>query len=155
MALMRAAGIPARLYAITARSEVLKDIWPDWVVAMFPREAGHIYCECCLSGRWIACETLFDAPLYEGLLAKNILSKDAVPTIDWDGETDFTLIDPWLIRDIGICASYEDVLSAFERVEGRGGFPPYHFLGRLGYALGGWIVNVLVNRHLDKIRVLR
>lgn len=151
MSLLRAAGIPARLHAITAKREVINGLFPAWAVAMFPQEAGHIYCECCLSDRWIACEATFDVTLFKALLRTGILPQGVIPTIDWDGEMDLTLIHPWMIRDLGVCTSYEEGIAAFEDIEGRGGYPT-GFLPELFYKLFGWAVNISVNRQLDRIR---
>ena len=75
------------------------------------------------------------------------ITREQMPTIDWNGETDLAPISPWVTQDLGTCASYEEALESFGRVKGRGGLPP-----KLVVNLFGWVLDASTNRRLDKIR---
>jgi transglutaminase-like putative cysteine protease len=103
MCLLRAVGIPARLHAASVKTKALKGLYPDWILAKIPQEFIHVWCECHLSGTWIACDATFDEPLFNALQRKGHLSEQAIPTIDWDGETDLSLLNLWQVKDVALC----------------------------------------------------
>lgn len=140
MCLLRALGIPARLHAASVKTEAIKGLYPGLILKKLPEVLRHVWCECHLSGTWIACDSTFDEPLLNGLLRKGRLSKQAIPTIDWDGENDLSLLNPWLVEDIGTFASYDEMIH-------KGDMPP-----KWSLRLSGWIMSVPFNRHLARMR---
>ena len=122
VALLRAVGIPARFHWVQAQAVVLHHLIVDFVYEHMPPRASHFWCECYLDGNWVSCESLFDRPLYEGMLEADLITKEQVPTIDWDGKTDLVLLTPWIAEDRGHLPSYDD---AIERLQtGEEGMPP-------------------------------
>lgn len=118
MALLRGAGIPARMRGIKAEFSALKGVVPGWLSALSERfypEDFHFWPECYLSGRWIACEGLFDEPLYEGALRAGLITRELIPTIDWDGETDLVLLGAWTTQDLGHKAGWEEWQVGFKK----------------------------------------
>ncbi|MGD9049698.1 MAG: transglutaminase-like domain-containing protein [Anaerolineae bacterium] len=122
IALLRAAGIPARCHLVQVRKEVLKVFIPRFIYNRLPSPVGHFWCECCLDERWIACETLFDEPLYRGMLSAGLVSREQMPTIDWDGESDLILFEAWIVSDEGIHPAFDDILAS--PMMSEAGMPP-------------------------------
>ena len=140
MCLLRAVGIPARLHAASVKTEALKGLYPDWILKKIPEVFIHAWCECHLSGTWIACDATFDEPLFNALRRKGHLSEQAIPTIDWDGETDLSLLNLWQVEDVALFASYDEIVR-------KGDLPP-----KLVLKLFGWMTSVPVNWHLARMR---
>lgn len=65
IALLRSVGIPGRCHYVHLPKELLKDMAPRFAYRRMPAVIGHPWCECYLSGKWIACEALVDKPFYE------------------------------------------------------------------------------------------
>jgi transglutaminase-like putative cysteine protease len=143
VALLRAAGIPARCHLVRVQKEVLRPFIPGFLYRRLPSPVGHFWCECYLSGRWVACETLFDRPLYRGMLAAGLVTQEQVPTIDWDGETDLVLFGPWIVKDVGPYPSYDELVELAQDE----GMPP-KFLCQLF----DWLPAFFSRRRTDKIR---
>lgn len=122
VALLRAAGIPARYHWAAARREILAGLVAEFVYRQLPPTVSHFWCECWLHGRWLACEALLDRPLYEGMLQAGLVSRAEIPTIDWDGQTELVLLRSWLTRDRGTLPTYEAVLDGLQTSEE--GMPP-------------------------------
>ena len=122
VALLRAAGIPARFRRVRAKSEVLHGLILEFVYRQMPPTASHFWAECYLEGRWVSCEGLLDRPLYEGLLRAGLLTKTQIPTIDWDGQSDLVLLTPWITEDLGHLPDYDAALKALIRE--KEGIPP-------------------------------
>lgn len=122
VALLRAAGIPARCHLARVRKEVLKAFIPGFIYNRLPSPVGHFWCECHLDGRWIACETLFDEPLYLGMLSASLVTREQIPTIDWDGENDLVLFQPWIVGDEGTYPTFDDILAS--PMMSEAGMPP-------------------------------
>lgn len=117
LALLRAAGIPARARGILAEFSALKGIVPGFLTALSERfypEDFHFWPECYLGGRWISCEALFDQALYEGALRQGLFTQAQIPSIDWDGETDLILLRPWMTEDRGHKASIDEWYVEFK-----------------------------------------
>ena len=143
IALLRAAGIPARCHYVHLPKELVKDITPRFMYDRMPMIMGHTWCECYLSKEWIACEALLDKALYEADLRMGFFTKEQVPTIDWDGETNLVLFKPWIIKDVGTFPSFDDaVAEARKRGEAM---PPSN-------RLFGWFLFFLINRRIKEIR---
>jgi transglutaminase-like putative cysteine protease len=145
VALMRAAGIPARCHLVQVRKDVLKAFIPGFIYDRLPSPVGHFWCECYLDGRWIACETLFDEPLYRGMLGARLVTREQIPTIDWDGESDLILFQPWIVDDKGTYPAFDDVLAS--PMMGEAGMPP-----KILCKLFDPIVAFLSRRRTDSIR---
>jgi transglutaminase-like putative cysteine protease len=122
VALLRAAGIPARCHLVQVRKEVLKAFIPRFIYNRLPSPVGHFWCECYLDGMWIACETLFDEPLYLGMLGASLVTREQIPTIDWDGESDLILFRSWIVNDEGTYPAFDDILAS--PMMSEAGMPP-------------------------------
>ena len=122
VALLRAAGIPARCHLAEVEKEVLQPFIPRFIYNRLPSPVGHFWCECHLGERWIACEALFDKPLHRGMLRSNLVSQEQIPSIDWDGERDLVLFQPWLVNDEGPYAALDDILAS--PMISEAGMPP-------------------------------
>jgi transglutaminase-like putative cysteine protease len=110
-ALLRAAGVPARYRLARVEKEVLRAFIPKFLYDRLPSPVGHFWCESHLSGNWVACETLFDRPLYQGMLRRGLVTREQIPTIDWDGESDLVVLSPWIVKDVGPFASYDELVA--------------------------------------------
>jgi transglutaminase-like putative cysteine protease len=122
VALLRAAGIPARCHLVRVRKEVLKAFIPRFIYSRLPSPVGHFWCECHLDERWIACETLFDEPLYLGMLRAKLVTREQIPTIDWDGESDLIVLQSWIVSDEGTYPAFDDILAS--PMMSEAGMPP-------------------------------
>jgi transglutaminase-like putative cysteine protease len=117
LALLRAAGIPARARGILAKFSALKGMVPGFLSALSERfypEDFHFWPECYLDGRWISCEALLDQALYEGALRQGLFTEAQIPSIDWDGQSDLILLGPWMVEDRGHRASIDEWLDEFK-----------------------------------------
>jgi hypothetical protein len=122
VALLRAVGIPARYRWVRVESKVLHHLIADFVYENMPPIASHFWCECYLNGRWISCELMLDKPLYDGMLMQGLITKEQVPTIDWDGKRDLVLLTPWITEDRGDLPSFDDAIRVLQW--GEEGMPP-------------------------------
>jgi transglutaminase-like putative cysteine protease len=122
VALLRAAGIPARCHLVQVRKEVLRAFIPRFIYHRLPSPVGHFWCECHLDERWIACETLFDEPLYQGMLGAGLVTREQMPTIDWDGESNLILFEAWIVSDEGTYPAFDDILAG--PMMSEAGMPP-------------------------------
>ncbi len=146
VALLRAVGVPARCHLVRVEKEVLKAFTPRFLYDRLPSPVGHFWCECYLAGRWVACETLFDRPLYEGMLKAGLIAQEQIPTIDWDGESDLVLFRPWIVEDLGPYPSYDELVKLAQEE----GMPPKTFC-----RLFDWLPALFSRRRTDKIRSAR
>lgn len=122
---------------------MLIHILPRFLYNHLPSPLGHFWCECHLNGRWMACEALFDAPFYEGMLRVGYLTKEQIPTIDWDGQNSLVLMKHWMVADREIFSHYEQLLD----LTSAEGMPPKLFCKALE-----WLPALVSKRWLDKIR---
>lgn len=122
VALLRAAGIPARLRWVQAKTEVLDHLIADFIYNNMPPVASHFWCECYLNSRWVSCELLLDKLLYDGMLKVSLIKKEQVPTIDWDGKMDLVLLNPWITKDCGYLSSADDAIQSLQT--SKEGMPP-------------------------------
>jgi hypothetical protein len=143
IALLRAIGIPARYHFIRAEKEILRHLVPKFLYAQLPRHIGHFWCECCLEGKWIACEALFDKPFYQGMLKAGWIDHDRIPGIDWDGEHDLVLLRKWIVQDGKIYSRYDDLAGLAQKE----GMPPKIFC-----KLMEWLPAYFSSRQTDAIR---
>ena len=147
VAMLRAAGIPARYRWVEAKRTVLAHLVEDFVYKHMPATVSHFWCECWLRGRWFSWEALLDKPLYEGMLRAGLITKAEIPTIDWGGETDLILLRPWITQEYGTLPSYDNVLKVLQASEE--GMPPLWL---------EWLIAPLFYRfnlrHTEKLRQL-
>jgi transglutaminase-like putative cysteine protease len=116
IALLRAAGIPAKYHLAHAKKESLKGVIARGLYNGFPDIVTfHTWPECCLNDRWISCDALFDELLTKAIFKKGILSKEKISSIDWDGETDLNIAMAWLIKDKGSHASLDDLFRKVQK----------------------------------------
>ena len=120
VALLRAARVPARYHLVRVEKEVLKPFIPRFLYNRLPSPVGHFWCECSIEGEWVACEALFDQPLYQGMLKFGLIGQDQIPTIDWDGRSDLVLFKLWIVKDVGYYASYDELVKLAQEE----GMPP-------------------------------
>jgi hypothetical protein len=111
VSLLRAIGIPARYHTVRVKKEMLKHIVPGFLYNHLPSPVGHFWCECYVNRRWTACEALFDKPFYEGMLASGWMTKEQIPTIDWNGKSDLVLMKYWIVEDSNIYSHYEEIVN--------------------------------------------
>lgn len=140
VALLRAVGIPARYHIVKLNKSWMKGVMPIFAYWLAPSQLHpHPCCECYLEGKWISCETTFDKSLYQGAIRRGRITKDQVPIIDWDGETDLTVTHAWMKEDGGILASIDELARDVQRK-----FMPPRIIAYFGYPLA--------NRHMNKLR---
>lgn len=129
VALLRAVGIPARYRWVKAKTESLQGLIPEFVYRRMPQVASHFWCECFLAPNWVSCEGLLDRDLYEALVRADPATRDRIPTIDWDGESDLTVFDHWITEDRGdVFPSWDQALAVLRQSDE--GMPP-RFLEKL------------------------
>lgn len=139
VALLRAAGIPARYHQAVLTGELLRKILPTFAYRLVPDTISfHPWCECYLSENWIACDSLFDKALYEGLLRKGFIDLEEIPTIDWDGIHDLNTVKAWMLEDVGTSACLDD---AFRKA--RRELPPKPISS---------VIRLMCNRHIERLR---
>ena len=143
VAFLRAVGVPARCHLVRVEKEILKAFIPRFLYDRLPTPVGHFWCECYLAGKWLACETLFDRPLYQGMLEAGLIAQEQIPTIDWDGENDLVLLKPWIVKDVGPYPSYDELVK-FAQEEGM---PSKVFC-----QLFDWLPVLFSRRRTEKIR---
>ncbi len=111
VALLRAIRIPARYHIVALRKECIKGIVSEFLYQQSPDIIQfHPWCECYLSGKWISCDTLLDKALMEGLYKRGIFTKEEIPTIEWDGESNLNTMTRWVIEDKGTFSSLDELL---------------------------------------------
>jgi transglutaminase-like putative cysteine protease len=143
VALLRAAGVPSRCHLVRVQNEVLQPFIPRFLYDRLPSPVGHFWCECHLDGKWLACEALFDRPLYLGMLEAGLIAQEQIPTIDWDGESDLVLFRPWIVEEIGPYPSYDELVKLAQDE----GMPPKVFC-----QLFDWLPAFFSRRRTDGIR---
>jgi transglutaminase-like putative cysteine protease len=140
VALLRATGIPARYHQVVLDKKVIKEIVSDFLYNKHEETIWyHPWCECYLSGRWIACDSYLDKALYGAAIKEGIITREQMPTIDWDGESDLKTALPWVLKDAGVHSSYDEV---FEDVMKKTPVPAFIMS----------FVCTLSNRYTEKLR---
>ena len=143
VALLRAVGVPARCHLVRVEKEVLKAFVPRFLYDRLPSPVGHFWCECYLEGQWVACETLFDRPLYQGMLEGGLITQGQIPTIDWDGESDLILFRPWIVKDVGPYTSFDELAKLAQEE----GMPP-----KILCQIFDWLPAFFSHRRTEEIR---
>lgn len=116
VALLRASGIPARYHLAHLKKQCLKRVIATGVYNAF-RDiiTFHPWAECYLNDKWISCDTLFDEPLVKAIYKKGIHTKEQIPTIEWDGETDLNTMTAWMVKDKGSHASLDELFQKVQK----------------------------------------
>jgi len=147
VALLRSMDIPARFRRVKVESVTLHHLVADFLYKQMPPTASHFWPECFLDDRWISCEAFFDKPLYDGMLKRGLITKDQVPTIEWDGKSDLIILKAWITEQLGPISSPEDAIKLLKVSEE--GMPPL------------WVEKIIAPifyplnlRYSDKIRQL-
>jgi hypothetical protein len=139
VALLRAAGIRARYHQAVLTREALKAVLPTFAYRFVPeRISYHPWCECYVSEKWVSCDTLFDKGLYDALLRRGLISREQIPTIDWDGIHDLNTVACWMVEDVGTSPCLDDVFRIAQSE-----LPPEPI---------SIVIRRLCNRHIEKLR---
>jgi hypothetical protein len=110
IALLRATGIPARYHQVVLDKKVLKGLISDFAYNKLEGNIWyHPWCECYLSNKWIACDLYLDKAIYNAAVKNGIITKEKMPSIDWDGGSDLKIAAPWILEDVKIHSSYDEV----------------------------------------------
>jgi len=124
IALLRASGIPARYRHAHLKKECLKGVIARGAFNGTPNIITfHPWAECYLNDKWISCDTLFDEKLVKTIYKKGIHSKEEIPTIEWDGETDLNTMTAWMVKDKGSHASLDDLFREVQKYLNPEKFP--------------------------------
>jgi transglutaminase-like putative cysteine protease len=127
VALLRAVNIPARYHVAHVRKDILIGIVPGFESDdIHDVITYHPWCECYLSDKWISCEALFNKALVEKIYKEGIHSKEDMPIIDWDGESDLSTVTTWKIEDKGTHDSLDEFFLKVKKYFATGfvGIPP-------------------------------
>jgi len=144
VALLRAVSIPARYHQSKVKKEGLKGVISSFIYNRLPEILEYSpHCECYLSEKWVACESIFDKALFEAMLKKGLVTKEQIPMIDWDGERDLVVMTPWITESVGTFSSMDDVFRKAEKETKR---------PRVLVQLFGWFFMSRSNRHTDALR---
>ncbi len=111
IALLRAAGIPARYRRVSSKKQLLRGIILSLLYMVLPGVNPHSWCECYLSGKWVSCEAMLDKALFEGLTQKGLTAVSQISTIEWDGANDLIVVKPWIVEDFGASTSLDDLYT--------------------------------------------
>ena len=141
--LLRAVGIPARCHYVHLPKELIKPNIPEFMYNKISTHLPHPWCECFLDGNWLSCEALLDERLYAAYLQDGLFTKEQIPNIDWNGDTDLVLFTPFFVKDLGTFPAWDDVFMALQKQ--RVGLPPTN-------RLFGWFLFFLINRRIRKLR---
>ena len=145
IALLRAVGVPARCHYVHLTKESLKGFIPRFMYNKLPTAIVHPWCECYLSGNWVACEALFDEAFYKGVLREGFFTKEQIPTIDWDGETDLISVKSLIVKDVDIFPSWDEGMMEAQKRGEWDSLPPSN-------RFYGWFLFFLANRRIKEIR---
>ncbi len=144
VALLRATGIPARYHQGRIKREWVKRIVTRFMYNRIPEIIWfHSWCECYLTKRWVACDSIFDEALFKAMLNEDLVTREQIPSIDWDGENSLIVMKPWFIEGAGSFPSLDDVFRKAEKEIKRPRVPAQLF-GRFFLALS--------NQHTDRLR---
>jgi transglutaminase-like putative cysteine protease len=145
IALLRAVGVPARCHYVHLTKESLKGIIPGFMYNKLPTAIVHSWCECYLAENWVVCEALFDEAFYKGILREGLFTKEQIPTIDWNGETDLISVKSLIVKDVDIFPSWDEGMMEAQKRGEWDSLPPSN-------RFYGWFLFFLANRHINKIR---
>lgn len=123
IAMLRAAGIPARYRLIDADDRKVNGIVDDLSYRLFPlfrkllknQTVLHIIPQAYLDGEWLDADPLFDKEFFAGLKRKNIDALKNMDSIDWDGTKSISPQKSFIKKDLGTFASADDILKSATR----------------------------------------
>ena len=136
-------ALERRYHTVRVKKEILKHFIPGFLYSQLPSPVGHFWCECHVGGRWTACEALFDKPFYEGMLKSEWVTREQIPTIDWNSKSDLVLMKQWIIEDGSTHSHYEEIVSLAQEE----GMPPKVFCKALE-----WFPVFFSRRRTEKVR---
>ena len=142
--LMRAAGVPARCHYVLLSKESL-NYTPKLIYNNLKTAIVHPWCECYLSGNWVACEVLYDEAFYKAAVREGCFTKEQIPTIDWDGETDLISMKSYIVKDVDTFPSWDDAMMEAQKRGEADTLPPTN-------RLYGWFPFFVANRRIKEIR---
>jgi hypothetical protein len=143
VALLRAVSIPARYHQSKVKREWLKGIISSFIYSRLPEVVEYSpHCECYLSKKWVACDSLLDKALYEAMFREGLVTKEQIPTIDWDGEKELVVMTPWITESVGTFSSMDDVFRKAEKETKR---------PRVLVQLFGWFFMSRSNQRTDAL----
>ena len=112
IALLRSLGIPARYHQIALSKKSLEGIISKTLYKGMDERIGfHPGCECFIDDKWIVCDLFIDSYTYRAAIEKGLYDTAYFPSVDWDGQNDLIIVSHWLLEDIGIHASYDQVID--------------------------------------------
>jgi hypothetical protein len=142
--LLRAVGVPARCHYVLLSKESLK-FTPSFMYNNLQTAIVHPWPECYLSGNWVACEALWDEAFYKAAVREGFFTKEQMPTIDWDGESDLISIKSYIVKDVDTFPSWDDAMMEAQKRGEADTLPPTN-------RLYGWFLFFLANRRIKEIR---
>jgi hypothetical protein len=77
------------------------------------------------------------------MLQQGLATEEQIPTIDWNGESDLIVVNPWIVEDVG---SFSSLDAVFKKAQKEASRP------RIISWLVSWLVLYLSNQHTDSIR---
>jgi hypothetical protein len=138
VAMLRAAGIPARLHYYSIKKEGVQSLLSPFALLFTPDVIPlNARTEVFLAGKWIILETELDPDLYRGLVRKNLMEP---VDIDWDGEASTHAFDKYVVDDLGAYLSPEEPLDSM--------YASFDWLKRMLMPFAWWSSN----RWLERIR---
>lgn len=112
IALLRSLGIPARYHQVALSKKSLEGIISRTLYKGMDERIGfHPWCECFIDDKWIVCDLFIDKDTYGAAIEKGLYDAEYFPTVDWDGQNDLIIVNHWLLEDIGVHASYDQVID--------------------------------------------
>lgn len=123
IAMLRAAGIPARYRLIDADDRKVKGIVDDLSYKLFPcfrrlsknQTVLHIIPQVYLDGEWLDADPLFDKGFFAGLKKKNVEILKNMDSIDWDGTTSISPQQNFIKKELGTFANADNILKSSTR----------------------------------------
>jgi hypothetical protein len=119
VALLRAAGIPARYHRVSCKKQLLRGIVSRLLYVILPEVNTHFWCECYLSGGWVSCEATLDKDVFEGINQRGLPAARQISTIKWDGVNDLVLVRPWIVEDFGTSTSPDNLYLEMAKKQPR------------------------------------
>lgn len=115
VAMLRAANIPARYHFASLKKESVKGLMGRIGYWFMPKTIpGHSWAEIYLNGKWIEAEITLDKELHQVMKKKKIgmyEKEDVELEIDWDGEHDQLPLPEFLVEDLGVYESPEEIVK--------------------------------------------
>lgn len=148
IAMLRAAGIPARYRLIDADESKVRGIVDDLSYKLFPlmrvlarnHVILHIIPQVYLDGIWLDADPLFDKNFFAGLKRRRVAILKNVNSIDWDGTTNISPQNNFIKKELGVFANADKILRDWTR-----GIRYLYYTG-LYYPFDRYIINTRKRR---------